>query len=68
MDEMQLLEEFRAVVAPPDPGTLAQARARVLAGAPAGRASRRGPPRSGIERRSRASCIGQGTRRPARPP
>lgn len=41
MDEMQLLEEFRAVVAPPDPGTLAQARARVLAGAPAGQASRR---------------------------
>jgi hypothetical protein len=41
MDEMQLLEEFRAVVAPPDPGTLAQARARVLDGAAAGRASRR---------------------------
>jgi hypothetical protein len=41
MNEMQLLEEFRAVVAPPDPGTLAQARARVLAGAPAGQASRR---------------------------
>lgn len=41
MNEMQLLEEFRAVVAPPDPGTLAQARARVLAGTPAGQASRR---------------------------
>ena len=41
MNEMQLLEEFRAVVAPPDPGTLAQARARVLAGAAAGQASRR---------------------------
>lgn len=41
MDEMQLLEEFRAVVAPPDPGTLAQARARVLDGAAAGQASRR---------------------------
>ena len=36
MNEMQLLEEFRAVVAPPDPGTLAQARARVLDGAAAG--------------------------------
>lgn len=41
MDEMQLLEEFRAVVAPPDPGTLAQARARVLDDAAAGQASRR---------------------------
>jgi hypothetical protein len=41
MNEMQLLEEFRAVVAPPDPGTLAQARARVLAGAAAGQPSRR---------------------------
>ena len=41
MNEMQLLEEFRAVVAPPDPGTLAQARARVLDGAAAGQASRR---------------------------
>jgi hypothetical protein len=41
MDEMQLLEEFRAVVAPPDPGTLAQARTRVLDGAAAGQASRR---------------------------
>ena len=41
MDEMQLLEEFRAVVAPPDLGTLAQARARVLDGAAAGPASRR---------------------------
>ena len=41
MNEMQLLEEFRAVVAPPDPGTLAQARARVLDGAAAGQGSRR---------------------------
>jgi hypothetical protein len=41
MNEMQLLEEFRAVVAPPDPGTLARARARVLAGAAAGQPSRR---------------------------
>jgi hypothetical protein len=41
MNEMQLLEEFRAVVAPPDPGTLAQARTRVLAGAAVGQASRR---------------------------
>lgn len=41
MNEMKLLEEFRAVVAPPDPGTLAQARARVLDGGAAGRGSRR---------------------------
>ena len=41
MNEMQLLEEFRAVVAPPGPGPLAQARARVLDGAAAGQASRR---------------------------
>jgi hypothetical protein len=41
MNEMQLLEEFRAVVAPPDAGTLAEARARVLDGAAAGQASRR---------------------------
>jgi hypothetical protein len=39
MNEMQLLEEFRAVVAPPDPGTLAQARAGVLADAAVGQAS-----------------------------
>lgn len=41
MNEMQLLEEFRAVVAPPDLGTLAQARARMLTGAAAGQSSRR---------------------------
>jgi hypothetical protein len=41
MNEMQLLEEFRAVVAPPDPGTLAQARARVLDGVAAGQGIRR---------------------------
>jgi len=40
MDEMQLLEEFRAVVAPPGPGSLAQARARVLDAAAAGQATR----------------------------
>jgi hypothetical protein len=49
VNEMQLLEEFRAVVAPPDPGTLAQARARVLAGAAGGQGPRRarGPRRPG---------------------
>jgi hypothetical protein len=38
---MQLLEEFRAVVAPPDPETLTQARARVLASAAGGQGPRR---------------------------
>jgi len=46
MDEMTLLEEFRAVVAPPDDVTLVRARARMLdGGAPArrGRAGRGAP-------------------------
>jgi hypothetical protein len=41
MNEMQLVEEFRAAVAPPDPQTLTRARARVLAGTADGQASRR---------------------------
>ena len=40
MNEMQVLAEFRAVVAPPEPGTLAAARARVLDEAVAGRGRR----------------------------
>ena len=41
MNEMHLLEEFRAAVAPPDPETLTRARARVLGGTADGQASRR---------------------------
>ncbi|HUY49243.1 MAG TPA: CU044_5270 family protein [Streptosporangiaceae bacterium] len=41
MNEMNLLEEFRAVVAPPDEVTLTRARARVLEGGPAGWGSQR---------------------------
>jgi hypothetical protein len=41
MNEMQLVEEFRAAVAPPDPETLAWARARVLGSTADRRASRR---------------------------
>ena len=41
MNEMQLLEEFRAAVAPPDPETLTRARARVLGSTADGHASRR---------------------------
>jgi hypothetical protein len=40
MDEMTLLEEFRAVVAPPDDATLVRARARMLDGAAPGQGSR----------------------------
>jgi hypothetical protein len=40
MDEMTLLEEFRAVVAPPDDVTLVRARARMLDGAVPGQGSR----------------------------
>jgi hypothetical protein len=36
MDEMTLLEDFRAVVAPPDGAALTQARTRMLAGGPPG--------------------------------
>jgi hypothetical protein len=43
MNEIQVLAEFRAAVAPPDPGTLAQARARVLDSAATGQDSRRAP-------------------------
>jgi hypothetical protein len=54
MNEMKLLEQFRAAVAPPDQGTLAQARARLLESAdppdPSGR-SARGPRRPGARRR-----------------
>jgi hypothetical protein len=43
MNEIQVLAEFRAVVAPPEPGALAAARARVLDGATAGPGGRRAP-------------------------
>jgi hypothetical protein len=43
MNEMQVLAEFRAVVTPPAPGTLAQARARVLDSAATGQSGRRAP-------------------------
>ena len=43
MNEMQVLAEFRAVVAPPEPGALAAARARVLGEAAAGHGRRRAP-------------------------
>jgi hypothetical protein len=42
MNEMQVLAEFRAAVAPPEPGTLAAARARVL-DAETGPGGRRAP-------------------------
>lgn len=42
MNEMQLVEEFRAVVAPPDPEALARSRAQVLGGAAHGQGGRRG--------------------------
>ncbi|HEY4849268.1 MAG TPA: hypothetical protein VII22_00645, partial [Streptosporangiaceae bacterium] len=38
MDEMTILEDFRSAVAPPDPGKLAEARARVAAAAHPGTA------------------------------
>ena len=52
MDEMTLLEDFRAAVAPPSEAVLARARARVTDGAPGrGRRGQRWPHRPGIRRK-----------------
>src|SRR3984893_11850917 len=68
MDEMTILEDFRSAVAPPDPGKLAEARARVAAAAHPGTAhpgtahpgtaARPSPPPPGPQRRERGGSGG----------